>query len=183
MYVYLKRRRNFNKRQKAKGTREQIIPIYFQCLITNLLQLISLLCPQLLFFCHQFIILWKSERHQGSAWKASEAELRSQMTHYWSCLQACLVVYVLHSNHLFCPKPLLLWRWFENPGLLLSLNHLPLWVSETSWFNQDRNFPIISKQTLFSKYQKVLSSKESFTMTQGSDCLCWKGKNVAHTQS
>lgn len=58
----------FEKRQKAKGTCMQggITLIYFQCLITNLLQLISLLCPQLLFFCHQFIFLWKSERHQGS---------------------------------------------------------------------------------------------------------------------
>ena len=99
-----KNKRNFEKRQKTKGTcmQEGIILIHFQCLITNLLQLISLLCPQLLFFCHQFIFLWKSERHQGWPWKSSGAELVSQMPHYWSRLPACLVVYVLHSNHLFC---------------------------------------------------------------------------------
>lgn len=108
-----KKKRNFEKRHKAKGTHMQrwIIPIHFQCLITNLLQLISLLCPQLLFFCHQFIFLWKSERHQGWPWKSSGAELVSQMPHYWSHLPACLVVYVLHSNHLFCSDPLLLWKW------------------------------------------------------------------------
>lgn len=55
------------KKQKAKGTCMQggILLLYFQCLITNLLRLISLLCPQLLFSCHRFVFLWKSERHQA----------------------------------------------------------------------------------------------------------------------
>lgn len=53
--------------------------------------------------------IWKASR---LARKSSGAELVSQMPHYWSRLQACLVVYVLHSNHLFCSNPLLLWKWF-----------------------------------------------------------------------
>lgn len=112
--VYFFKNGILKRGKKAKGTCVQggIILIYFQGLITNLLQLISLLCPQLLFFCHRFIFLWKSERHQGSPWKSSGVELVSQMPHYWSRLQAYLVVYVLHSNHLFCSNRLLLWKWF-----------------------------------------------------------------------
>lgn len=53
--------------------------------------------------------IWKASR---LARKSSGAELVSQMPRCWSRLQACLVVYVLHSNHLFCSNPLLLWKWF-----------------------------------------------------------------------
>ena len=153
-----------------------IILIYFQDLITNLLQLISLLCPQLLFFCHRFIFLWKSERHQGSPWKSSGVELVSQMPHYWSSLQAYLVVYVLHSNHLFCSNPLLLWKWFSNTGLLLSLNCLPRWVTGTTWFTQHRNCPNVSGQALFSKYQKVLELQRLFQPPQGLHAFVGKQK-------
>lgn len=95
--------------------------------------------------------IWKAS---GLARKSSGAELVSQMPHYWSRLQGCLVVYVLHSNNLFCSNPLALKMILEHRAVL-SLNRSPCWVTGTSWFNQHHNFPIISGQALFGQYQKV----------------------------
>lgn len=80
---------------------------------------------------------------------------------FMSCIQ---IIY-------FAPTLLCFWKWVQNTGSLLSLSRLPGRVTGTSWFNQHHNFPVISGQALFSKYQKAERSEDSFTLTQGSECL------------
>lgn len=53
--------------------------------------------PQLLFLCHPFIFVLKSEWHRGLAWKSSVSEQLSQMPHYsihftrlFGCLAPCI---------------------------------------------------------------------------------------------
>lgn len=97
-------KRNFEKRRKnerylyAGG----IILIHFQCLITNLSKLI-LLCP---YSCCSFVTslfslkIWKVISRLGPESQEQNWCPRCLITSLACC--NCLVVYVLHSNHLFC---------------------------------------------------------------------------------